>query len=84
MDITIYSTSTCSFCHALMGWLDKQKISYTKVVTDEDPVGMVEFMKVNDGAISVPFTVIEDPDGTVTKISGYDQGKFKQALGIES
>ena len=82
MDITIYSTSTCSFCHALMGWLDSKNITYKKVVTDEDQAGMTEFMQVNDGAIGVPFTVIKDTDGNVTKISGFDQGKFKQVLGL--
>jgi glutaredoxin 3 len=82
MDITIYSTSTCSFCHALMGWLDAHKIVYKKVVTDEDEAGMMEFMKVNDGMIGVPFTVITDADGGVTKISGYDQNRFKQVLGL--
>ncbi len=82
MDITIYSTSTCSFCRALMGWLDSKKIAYTKVITDEDPAGMMEFMNVNDGAIGVPFTVIKDTEGNVTKISGFDQGKFKQVLGL--
>jgi len=82
MDVTIYSTSTCSFCHALMGWLDSNKIAYTKVITDEDPAGMMEFMKINDGMIGVPFTVIKDLDGNITKISGYDQGKFKQVLGL--
>lgn len=82
MDITIYSTSTCSFCHALMGWLDSNKIVYTKVITDEDPAGMMEFMKVNDGMIGVPFTVIKDSDNNITKISGYDQGKFKQVLSL--
>jgi len=65
-----------------MGWLDSKNITYKKVVTDEDPAGMMEFMKVNDGAIGVPFTVIKDGDGNTTKISGYDQGKFKQVLGL--
>ncbi|CAN5270137.1 hypothetical protein BH10PSE19_BH10PSE19_22030 [soil metagenome] len=82
MDITIYSTSTCSFCHALMGWLDSKNINYKKVVTDEDQAGMTEFMEVNDGAIGVPFKVIKDGTGNTTKISGYDQGKFKKVLGI--
>ncbi len=82
MDITIYSTTTCSFCHALKGWLDKQDISYTNKVTDEDPAAMAEFMQVNDGAIGVPFTVIKATDGSITKIIGFDQGKFKQVLGM--
>jgi hypothetical protein len=65
-----------------MKWLDSKNIVYTQVVTDEDPAGMMEFMKVNEGAIGVPFTVVKDTTGKITKISGYDQGKFKQVLGI--
>ncbi len=82
MNITIYSTSTCSFCHALKGWLDNKNISYTDQVTDKNPAAMAEFMQVNDGFIGVPFTVIKDADGNITKISGYDQSKFKKALGL--
>lgn len=82
MDVTVYSTSTCGICHALMDWLSKQGVAYKEVVTDTDPEHMVEFMEVNDGMIGVPFTVIKAEDGTETKISGFDQGKFKQALGL--
>ena len=82
MSIVIYSTSTCSACEVLMEWLDKQGISYDHKITDEDPAAMAEFMSVNDGMIGVPFTVITAEDGTQTKISGYDQLKFKQALGL--
>jgi hypothetical protein len=42
---------------------------------------MMEFMSVNDGMIGVPFTVI-NKDGVTTKISGFDQKKFKQVLGL--
>lgn len=82
MDITIYSTTTCGFCHALMTWLDKENISYTNKVTDQDPAAMSEFVTVSDGMLSVPFTVIKDSEGNETKISGFDQGKFKQVLGL--
>lgn len=82
MNITIYSTTTCSFCHALTAWLDKQNIAYTKKVTDEDDAAMAEFMSVNDGNFGVPFTVIQDDNGNETKILGFDQGKFKQTLGL--
>jgi glutaredoxin 3 len=82
MDITIYSTSTCSYCHALSKWLDEQKMVYKKIVTDQDPEGMAEFMSVNDGMISVPLTIIKDQTGNETKISGFDKEKFKQVLGV--
>ncbi len=82
MNITIYSTTTCSFCHALTAWLDKLGITYTKKVTDEDPAALDEFMAINDGNLGVPFTVVTDDDGQSTKILGFDQAKFKQVLGL--
>lgn len=82
MDITIYSTTTCSFCHALKGWLDKQGIKYVNKVTDTDPAAMAEFMSVNDGMLGVPFTVIKSDTGEITKIVGFDQAKFKKILPV--
>jgi glutaredoxin len=80
MTIIIYSTSICAACHSLTQWLDKIGQPYVKKITDEDPAVMAEFMAVNEGMIGVPFTVITNDDGTLTKINGFDQGKFKQAL----
>lgn len=82
MNITIYSTTTCSFCHVLTAWLDKENIAYTKKMTDEDPAALAEFMSVNNGMLAVPFTVISDDSGHTTKILGFDQPKFKQVLGL--
>lgn len=82
MNITIYSTTTCAFCHVLTAWLDKENIAYTKKNTDEDEAALAEFMSVNDGNLGVPFTVIKDDGGNETKILGFDQAKFKQVLGI--
>jgi glutaredoxin len=82
MTITIYSTVSCAACHELTRWLDQHSMPYTKKVTDEDPAAMDAFMAVNDGMIGVPFTVITDDQGTETKISGFDQGAFKSALGL--
>lgn len=82
MKITIYSTTICAACHTLTNWLDKQGITYDKKITDQDPALMMEFMSLNDGMIAVPFSIVEADDGRQTKISGFDQGKFKQALGL--
>lgn len=82
MNITIYSTSICAPCHSLTAWLDKVGQNYTKKITDEDPAAMAEFMTVNDGMIGVPFSIVTDDTGTETKISGFDQAKFKKALGL--
>ncbi len=80
MDITIYSTTTCSFCHALRVWLDKQNIAYDYKLTDEDYEAMEEFMRVNDGILGVPLTIIKKDDGSEAKIFGFDQAKLTQAL----
>lgn len=82
MNITIYSTTICAACHTLTQWLDKQGISYDKKITDADPTAMMEFMSVNDGMIGVPFSVVTSDEGEQTKIAGFDQAKFKQALNI--
>lgn len=82
MNITIYSTSICAACVTLTRWLDQHNISYNKKITDTDPKIMEEFMQVNDGMIGVPFTVITNEAGAVTKINGFDQKKFKEVLAI--
>ena len=82
MKTVIYSTTICAACHALESWLDKNGQAYEKKITDTDPAIMDEFMSQNDGMIAVPFSIVTDDDGTETKISGFDQGKFKQALGL--
>lgn len=82
MKITIYSTSICAACHTLEQWLTKLGQPFEKKITDTDPALMAEFMNINDGLIGVPFTVIEDDKGQITKISGFDQRKFKQVLGL--
>lgn len=80
--ITIFSTTTCTSCKVLMAWLDKKNVPYSKKMTDQDEGAMAEFMIVNDGAIGVPFTVIEYESGLKTKIMGFHKSKFKEALGF--
>jgi glutaredoxin len=82
MDITIYSTSSCSACDGLAAWLTQNGKSYTKKIVDTDDDLMDEFMAINGGMIGVPFTVITTDDGSKHKISGYDRNQFKQVLNI--
>lgn len=79
MTITIYSTKNCGVCHALMTWLDSKKVVYRKVIVDEEELGMSELMTVSDGAIGVPFSVIEKED-QIYKISGFDRKAFERVL----
>ena len=80
--VVIFSTTTCSSCRVLMTWLDKENVTYSKKLTDEDDGAMAEFLNVNDGALGVPFSVISYESGLETKIHGFHKSKFKEALGI--
>jgi glutaredoxin 3 len=80
MSVTIYSTTTCTFCGALRKWLDENDIRYDYKLTDEDPAVMQEYLGISDGVIGVPFTVIKDDAGKVFKILGFDKPKLRTAL----
>lgn len=62
--ITIYTTPTCAYCHALMDWLESKGIEYKEV----DASG-------NSDIAVVPVTVIGDE-----KIVGFDRPAIKRAL----
>ena len=81
MNVIVFSTTNCGICHAVMQWLDKQGVSYINKVVDEDQAAMDNFMELNEGMIGTPLTVIENRS-KVTKIAGFDQPKFKAALGL--
>lgn len=79
MNVTVFSTTNCGICHAVMQWLDKQNIKYENKVVDESEEAMNDFMAINDGMIGTPLTIL-DNGGTVTKVSGFDQPKLKAVL----
>jgi len=82
MHVTIYSTTTCTFCGMLRAWLDERNVPYDYKLTDTDPAIMKEYVQVSDGVIGVPFTVIEDNAGKTFKILGFDKPKLQNALGL--
>lgn len=67
--IKIYTTETCVYCHALMEWLDEQGIEYEEVSAENDPTIQ-----------AVPVTRIDQKDGSVAEIVGFDRHAIKKAL----
>ncbi len=62
--VTIYTTPTCAYCHALMDWLDEKGVKYVeKDATQEENIS------------AVPVTEI---DGE--RIVGFDRPAIKKAL----
>jgi len=72
--IKVFTTQSCVYCHALLDWLDDQKIQYQEIdaVTSEEAL--------ERGISSVPVTVITGADGNETTIVGFDRPALKKAL----
>ena len=81
-NVTVYSSTTCSSCRVLMKWLDNENIAYSKVLTDESDEAMAKFIEINEGILSVPFTVIRLSSGSAIKIHGFQKSKLKESLGL--
>ena len=66
--VTVYSTAHCPFCTRAKTMLEKWGIAFDEVRIDTDSAAKREFMKVTNGARSVPQIVI---DGKV--VGGFDE-----------
>lgn len=77
--ITIYSTTTCPYCVMLKRWLDDQSIPYTNYNVDQNPIAAQNMINLS-GQMGVPFSTIEDDDGQMEKILGFDRIRFEAAL----
>lgn len=80
--ITIYSTTTCPYCHMLRNWLDSKSIEYTNYNVDQNPIAAQAMMQLS-GQQAVPFSTIEYEDGQVEKILGFDRPRFESALAVK-
>lgn len=72
--ITIYSTRTCGFCHALKQYLEGLKVDYDEVKVDEVENGPQQLIE-KSGQLGVPVT---DFDGTI--VIGFDRPKIDLLL----
>ena len=81
--ITVYSTTTCPYCMMLKSWLDDKKIEYTAYNVDVNPIAAQQMALVSEGQRGVPFSTIEDEDGIVAKIMGFDRKQFEKFLELK-
>ncbi|MCA9325811.1 glutaredoxin family protein [Candidatus Saccharibacteria bacterium] len=77
--ITIYSTTTCPYCMMLKSWLDDKGISYTDHLVDRNPIAAQQMVNLS-GQMGVPFSTVENEDGSIEKILGFDRNRFELAL----
>ncbi len=72
--ITVYSTPTCVFCHAVKEYFESKGVKYTDKDLTKDHDAATWVMD-NTGQLAVP---VIDIDGTV--IVGFDRHKIDDAL----
>jgi glutaredoxin 3 len=77
--ITVYSTTTCPYCHMLTRWLRDKKVDFTEYKVDQNPYA-AQMMVNLSGQMGVPFTTIESEGAETVKILGFDVAKLEGAL----
>ncbi len=75
-NVTIYSTSTCHYCHAAKEFFAKNNIAYTNYDVGEDAVRRNEMLE-KSGQMGVPVIIIDNE-----MIIGFDESQVKKSLSI--
>lgn len=79
--VTVYTTSTCPYCHAEKAYLKEKGIEFTDIVLDEQPEEQQASIDTC-GSQAVPCTHIVKDDGSGVRIVGFDKPKIDAALGL--
>lgn len=79
--VTIYTTSTCPYCHAEKAYLKEKGIDFEDVVLDQHPEA-VQTSVDTCGSQGVPCTHITKDDGSEERILGFDKARIDAALGL--
>lgn len=74
MDIKIYTTPTCGYCHQAKRFLDERGVHYTEYDVSRDR-GAAEEMVNKTGQMGVPVIVVDSE-----VIVGFDRGRLEQLL----
>lgn len=76
MEVKIYSTSQCPWCHKAKEFFKSHNIKFKDFNVGEDEEAAIEMVK-KSGQQGVP---VIDIDGKI--IVGFDEEKIKEALGM--
>lgn len=78
-NITIFTTSTCTYCVMVKRWLQAKGHAYEEVNLDLDPARQKEAYAIS-GALTVPITVVTKHDDSKEVIVGYNLAKLAPAV----
>jgi len=74
MNVTVYSTPTCPWCHKVKEYLQYKEVRYKDINVAEDRAGAIEMIR-KSGQSGVP---VIDIDGNI--IVGFDQARIDSLL----
>lgn len=77
--ITVFTTSTCSYCPMVKRYLTSKGLSYDEVNLEEHPDRQAEALQIS-GALTVPITVVTKTDDTQEVIVGFNLQKLAPAV----
>lgn len=79
-DITIFTTTKCTYCGMVKRFLDLKGQSYNVVNLDEHPERNKEAFELSDGALTVPITVVTKQDDSKEVVVGYNLSRLAPAI----
>ena len=71
-EVTIYTTSTCPWCHKAKAWFRDKKVRYREIDVTSDRSGLDEMLKIS-GQTGVPVIVVGDE-----VIVGFNQNRLQE------
>lgn len=77
--ITVFTTTTCTYCVMVKKWLDIKGLKYDVVNLDEQPERQKEIY-AKSGALTVPVTLIEKEDSSEEVVIGYNIPRLAAAV----
>lgn len=72
--VTVYTTPTCAFCHAVKEWLGQKQVDFEEIDVSQNQQAAQDMVQ-KTGQMGVPVTFIDD-----TFVVGFDQPKLEEAL----
>ena len=79
-DITIFTTTTCTYCGMVKRFLDLKGQTYNVVNLDEHPERNKEAYELSNGALTVPITVVTKQDDSKEVVVGYNLSRLAPAI----
>ena len=81
MEVTIYTTPACPWCHKTKEFFKEHNVKYKEVNALENQKAFESLME-KSGQLGVPQTEIKDNDQTII-IIGFDKEALKKALKLK-